>query len=120
LNLGGREDVGTIRRNLCARARLCKRERERENVSSSSSSTTTCRRRFVCSSRLKTDEGPGDAILYDKARKKQKREREARRETQQKPPHGEKFERARGEKENDGCANTHVRCQNRSDLAKTQ
>ena len=108
---------------ISARAHVCvrERERERENVSScSSSSTTTCRRRFVCSSRLKTDEGPGDAILYDKARKKQKREREARRETQQKPPHGEKFERARGEKENDGCANTHVRCQNRSDLAKTQ
>jgi len=98
LNLGGREDVGTIRRNLCARARLCKRERERENVSSSSSSTTTCRRRFVCSSRLKTDEGPGDAILYDKARKKQKREREARRETQQKPPRAERSLNAREEK----------------------
>ena len=49
---------------ISARAHVCvrERERERENVSSSSSTTTTCRRRFVCSSRLKTDEGPGDAI----------------------------------------------------------
>ena len=86
---------------ISARAHVCvrERERERENVSScSSSSTTTCRRRFVCSSRLKTDEGPGDAILYDKARKKQKREREARRGTQQKPQRAERSLNAREEK----------------------
>ena len=57
---------------------------------------------------------------YTTKRERNKRERERREETQQKPPRGEKFEHARGEKENDGCANTHVRCQNRSDLAKTQ
>ena len=53
--------------------------------------------------------------LFEKETKE--RERGAKR---RRSPRGEKFERARGEKENDGCANAHVRCQNRSDLAKTQ
>lgn len=35
---------------------------------------------------------------YTTKRERNKRERERREETQQKPPRGEKFERARGEK----------------------